>query len=110
MFDLITYAKEQLAMRGLKAQYMEYKALVFPQDSWRMEINAWNGIVFFQHPFDFPIGTRIIGDNNGIVILPFLTNEKAPCRIEEFCGQVVVEMYNAPENQPVVHYLHIYLA
>jgi hypothetical protein len=110
MFDLIQYAKEQLAIRGLKAQYMAYKTIEFPDTSWLLELDAWNGIIFFQHPFDLPVGTLITGDNNAIEVNTRLTNEKAPNMIEEFCGQVIVELKSEPENSSIVQYLQVYLA
>ncbi len=110
MFDLIAYAKEQLAIRGKKAQYMEHKTLVFPDSSWLLEIDAYNGTVFFQNPMDFPEGTIIMGDNNAIRIDQWLTNENSPYRIEEFSGQVTVELTSSPERQPIVQYLQVYYA
>lgn len=109
MFDLIGYAHEQLAIRGIKAQYMEYKTLVFPDTTWLLELDAYNGTIFFQHPFNFPEGTLIMGDNNAIRIDQRITNESAPFRIEEFSGQVTIELF-APEYQPIVQYLQVYYA
>lgn len=110
MFDLIQYAKEQLAIRGLKASLMEYRTLVFPDTTWFLELDAWNGIIFFQHPFDLPVGTLITGDNNALEVNVRLTNEKAPNMIEEFTGQVTVELTSQPENFNIVQYLQVYLA
>jgi hypothetical protein len=110
MFDAIGYVMEILSSRGVRASSIEYRTHIFGDDEYYLDLNARNGMIFFINPIQLPNETIITGDNNRIVLDDLINGTTAPDRIEEFTGQVIVELPEPPGSYKVIQYLQVQLA
>lgn len=108
MIDSVEYAIEQFKIRKREIVSLEYRMLVFEEDTSYLILNAHNGSIFFK-VITLPNDTLITGDNNAMIVNEEQNGLFVAEFIEEFSGQVIIELPFPAERNTIFQFLQVNL-
>jgi len=106
MLDYLHFIQRQLSLRGIEPRYQHFRELPIASGQMRLEIPAYNSLVYFTRLSLLPPGSRIISDSRARMLS---VNQSDLETLNDYSGLITLELSESMGDDLNVEFLEFVL-